>query len=259
MNEAPVGWHCPDCVQAERKRIPKVKGTRQWGMFTPAVAVITAICVLLFGVDYFLGLTMPGAVESFNSQFGMWPLAIALDSEYYRLITSAFLHSGFLHLAMNMLVLVLLGPTLERLFGTAKFVGFYFAVALGGSVSSYFFSPVNTLSVGASGAIFGLLGALLVVGKKAHVDVRQLWVLLLINVGIGFASPGIDWRAHLGGLVVGAALAALLGYGDQLLGAARSRRSLLQWGWIGAFLVVLGAMAYVRSDSIVGSILELMQ
>jgi membrane associated rhomboid family serine protease len=139
----------------------------------------------------------------------MWPVGIALEGEWPRLLTSAFLHGSFLHIAFNMYVLFALGPTLERILGHGRFVVLYLVSALGGSVASYVFSDLRTVSVGASGAIFGLMGALVVAGKRLRYDVRQVLVLLAVNVVIGFIAPGVDWRAHLGGLVTGAAVAAV--------------------------------------------------
>jgi membrane associated rhomboid family serine protease len=152
---------------------------------------------------------------SFTFTYGMIPEAIA-QGEWWRLLTSTVLHGGILHLLFNMYALYWLGPQLESSLGNLRFAALYVLSALGGSVASYWFSDLNTVSVGASGAIFGLITATIVIGRKMRNDVSQLVVLLGINTVIGFVQPGIDWRAHFGGAVVGAAVAFLYTKGTRL-------------------------------------------
>ncbi len=174
----------------------------------------------------------------------MWPVGIAAGGEWYRLISSAFLHGSFLHIAFNMYVLFALGPTLERILGHSRFIVLYVASALGGAVASYYFSDIRTVSVGASGAIFGLMGALVVAGRRLRYDVTQVLILLGINVVIGFIAPGIDWRAHLGGLVVGAAVAAILVHAPQ------RGRTVIQVAGVGGVVLVLIALTMMRTGQI---------
>jgi membrane associated rhomboid family serine protease len=103
-----------------------------------------------------------------------------------------------------------IGSQLESIVGNIKFTIIYFVSLLGGSVASYLFSPFGSYSIGASGAIFGLMGAMLVVGRKRNLDISQITTLVAINVVIGFVLSGIDWRAHLGGLAAGAFIAWVL-------------------------------------------------
>jgi len=183
-------------------------------------------------------------IDAMAEQWGMWPIAVALGGEWWRLITSAFLHGSFLHIAFNMYVLFALGPTLERILGHGRFIVLYITAALGGSVASYVFSDPNVVSVGASGAIFGLMGALVVAGKRLRYDITQVLILIAINIAIGFLAPGVDWRAHLGGLVVGAAVAALLVY------APRRMRIPVQVLGIAGVLAVLIAITLWRTAQI---------
>jgi membrane associated rhomboid family serine protease len=132
-----------------------------------------------------------------------------------------------------------------------RFAAVYFLSALGGSVASYWFSPVNTVSVGASGAIFGLMAALIVIGRHMKVDISQLAVLFGINVVIGFASGGIDWRAHLGGAAVGALVAYLMTKSNPV---ARNQIQLL--GSIGIFVVLVG-LVVLRNQTLLGQIANL--
>jgi hypothetical protein len=137
----------------------------------------------------------------------MWPYGVA-SGQWFRLLSATFLHAGILHLLFNMYALYVLGPNLERLLGSRQFFGLYFVSALGGSALGLWFSDSNSNSIGASGAIFGLLTATIVIGRHLRADVSQLIVLLAINAVIGF-SGGIDWRAHLGGALTGALIAAM--------------------------------------------------
>lgn len=136
--------------------------------------------------------------------------------EYYRLITSAFLHIGFLHLICNMYALYILGSEIESYFGKLKYLFIYFISALVGSLVSLVFISENTISAGASGAIFGLMGALLYFGYyyRAMLNnaiTKQIVPLILLNLFIGFISSDINNFAHLGGLFGGLIASMIVG------------------------------------------------
>ena len=207
MTSASVGFQCPECIaeaRAEARPIKSRLGATVPSRPTVTIAII-ALCVAAFGWQ-----TLSG--DAVTGDYGMWPIGVAVNDEYYRLATSMFLHGGLLHLGLNMVFLWMLGPQLEYLLGHVRFAVLYAAAGLGGSIASFWFSTPNTLSVGASGAIFGLLGAYVVVGRKLGADIRQIVGLIVINVVLGFVLSGIDWRAHLGGLVTGALVAAVFAY-----------------------------------------------
>lgn len=124
-------------------------------------------------------------------------------NEWYRLFTVALVHAGLLHLGFNMYALMVLGNPLETAFGSSKFLIVFFFSLLTGSLTSAYFASSSSYSVGASGAIFGLFGAMIIVGNKIGADVRSIYVIIGINFVIGFAVGGIDWKAHLGGLIGG--------------------------------------------------------
>ena len=166
----------------------------------PVTGAILVACIGLFVLSL--------AVGSFAPTFGMIPAAVA-KGEWWRLLTSTFLHFGVLHLFFNMLALYWLGPPTERALGPARFAALYFLSALGGSVASYWFSDWQTRSAGASGALFGLVAAMIVIGREMRADVSQLVFLLAVNVVYGFVKAGVDWRAHFGGALTGAAFAFL--------------------------------------------------
>jgi len=225
MISAPVGFQCPECVGSANVAVPKTKFGGSFNSVPKVTRAILVICVGLFALSLVLG--------SFAMTFGMIPAAIA-QGEWWRLITSTLLHGSILHLLFNMYALYWLGPQLERSLGHVRFAALYVLAALGGSVASYWFSDLNTVSVGASGAIFGLITATIVIGREMRSDVSQLVVLLGINVVIGFAQPGIDWRAHFGGAITGAAVAVIYTKGTRL-----NRDQIHRIGLAGIFAVLV--------------------
>ena len=233
MINAPVGFQCPECVSSARVAMPQTR----FGGALNTVPMVTRY-ILITCVSIFLLSLLLGGTKSFAISYGMIPSAIA-QGEWWRLITSTLLHGSILHLLFNMYALYWLGPQLEQALGHKRFAALYVLSALGGSVASYWFSDVRTVSVGASGAIFGLITATIVIGREMRTDVSQLIVLLGINVIIGFAQPGIDWRAHFGGAVTGAAVAYLFTKGTRL-----NRDRIHRFGLAGIFVfLVLATMA----------------
>ncbi len=231
MTSAAVGFQCPECIAAGRAAVRETTNLvgGRIAVRPRVTSTLIVINVALFGVG--LLLSFGGADTDLIIEFGMWPLGIAVYGEWWRLVTAAFLHAGFLHIGFNMYVLYLLGPILERVLGSARFLILYLVAALGGSVASYAVSDPNSVSVGASGAIFGLMAALLVVGKRFRRDVSQIAILLAINLAIGFIIPSIDWRAHIGGALVGAAIAAVMAYAP--------KQSRVLWQALGTLAVLL--------------------
>ena len=130
--------------------------------------------------------------------------------EWYRLVTVALVHGGPMHLAFNMYALLVLGNPLEKAFGKSKFLTVFIISLITGSLTSLWLNPTNSPSVGASGALFGLFGAMAVAGRKIGADVKSIGVIIGINFAIGFILPGIDWHAHLGGLIGGGVTALIL-------------------------------------------------
>lgn len=197
MRAAAVGHHCPDCVQAAVVAAPRV---RVRSGATPVITyTLIAVNVAVFLLQIF-------APES-QARLELWPPAVA-GGDYYRLVTSAFVHYGILHILFNMYALYVLGPPLERHLGRPRFGALYALSAMGGSVVVYLFSPTNVSTAGASGAIFGLFGATLVGAKQLNLDMRWLVTLIVLNMAITFTFPGVSWQGHLGGLVTGVAVGA---------------------------------------------------
>lgn len=235
QRSAAVGVQCVDCIRETSKAAPS-RRTIFGGVPRTGRPVITitmmAICVVMFALD----LAIP---KSFIFQnFAYAPFTT--ESEPWRMVTSAFLHStNFMHIAFNMYALWILGNALEPAFGRARFLAIYLVSAFAGSVGVLLLTPVDTVVVGASGAVFGLFGALFVVQKKRGGDLRQILVLLAINAAIGFIIPNIAWQAHLGGLIAGALCTVAVAY------APAKNRQLIQWGGIAAVaLILIGLTVY---------------
>ena len=132
------------------------------------------------------------------------------SNEWYRLITVALTHGGLMHLGFNMYSLYILGTPIESAYGRNKFLVIFTVSLLTGSFASVFFNNGNFVSVGASGAVFGLFGAFLIVGKTIGVNIREIAIIIGLNFVVGFILGGVDWRAHLGGLLGGALVAQLI-------------------------------------------------
>ena len=239
MHQAPVGWQCPNCVKQGAKTTKVIRpfagsSLNRTGIVgstnpTPVVIGLVAVCVVVFVISGF-------GKASVIDRFGGLPHQLHQSDEYYRFFTSMFLHLNFLHIASNMVTLLIVGPAVEVMLGKARFLALYLIAGLGGSVASYLFT-VNSVSAGASGAIFGVMAAYVVLAHRRRQPYGVVVALIAINLVIGF-SGNIDWRDHLGGLVVGVVLALALDLGSNQRDAAR-RVGLT----VGACLGVLALLA----------------
>jgi len=135
-------------------------------------------------------------------------------NQWYRLITVALIHDNSstipIHLAFNMLALHSLGAPIEAFLGRAKFLLIFFVSLIGASLTSAMFLGYNGYSIGASGAVFGLFGAWIVIGRRIGAEVKSTYVIIGLNFALGFTIGGVDWRAHLGGLITGALFTKVL-------------------------------------------------
>ncbi|HET9077345.1 MAG TPA: rhomboid family intramembrane serine protease [Acidimicrobiales bacterium] len=229
MHEAPVGWQCTNCVRqgarvspATRWRPRPAGGAGRLGntRMTPAVIGLIAINAVIYGWE-------SRHMASTIRRFAMWPDGVHFYGQWYRLITGAFLHASIEHILFNMVTLAIVGPPVEAEIGKVRFVALYLLSALGGSVASYLLSAPDVAGVGASGAIFGVMGGYYVLARRRRWETRTIVVLIGINLLLGFTNPGIDWRAHLGGMIVG----ALTCYGLTALPGARRAHSGGAAGW----------------------------
>ena len=190
-----------------------VASGRMWSRFPGAFALIS-ITVLVF-----LGQTATNQWLGYDwlLEFGVKYRTAIQNGEFWRFITPIFLHLGFAHLFVNMYSLYAIGPAVERFFGTPRFVSTYLLAGVSGVIFSLALSP-SSMSAGASGAIFGMLGALAaflyrhqgLFGRFGRLQLRQIILIALLNLGLGL-MPGIDNWGHLGGLIAGAVLGWSLG------------------------------------------------
>ncbi|MDQ6874182.1 MAG: rhomboid family intramembrane serine protease [Actinomycetota bacterium] len=211
---------------------------------TVALIAVNAL-VFLLGAAGSTAAAAGSGISSLHLRFGLIGNAVA-QGEYYRLFTAAFLHFGFLHIAFNMYALWLFGQELERLYGRVRFLALYFVSALGGSALAYLITDPRQLSAGASGAVFGLFGAYFVTARKIGLRTGGILALVAINLALGFIIPNIGWQAHIGGLVTGAAVAAVLAY------APRASRTVVQVAGTVVIVVLLCLVIALRTSQLTG-------
>jgi membrane associated rhomboid family serine protease len=268
MHAASVGHQCPECVAAGHRtvrtaRTPFGGGTSgERGQVTRALVatnvavwLATLVGALLSG-RYSAG--QLGALVAYggNSPVTDWGAALTLalspsgqpigiaTGQFYRLVTADFLHFGLLHLGLNMYALWLLGRECERLLGRWRFLVLYLLAGIGGSVAVYCFGYPAALSAGASSSIFGLMGALFFFFRRMNADVRGLVGLVVLNLVITFVVPHISILGHVGGLVTGAAIGAILAYAPR--GSARLAVQIAGIVLVALVLVVLVVVRTVQ-------------
>ena len=206
MTSASVGFQCPECVkegQASVRQPRTVFGASAETRRPVVTETLVALCLA--------GYALQIAIPTFTARFELSGLRIA-NGEWWRLFTGGFLHGGLMHLAFNMWALLIVGRQLEPQLGRVRFGVLYAVSLLAGSTVSYCFSPAVYLGVGASGAIFGLFGGLIVVARRMNWQLNALIGLVLINFLVPFVVPNVDWRAHVGGLLAGLIVTAAFAY-----------------------------------------------
>ena len=216
MTPSPVGMRCPECAR-QRTRVTTAEAVRTGGAEQPIVTyALIAICVVAFIGEMAggAGLGFGRAGGTFVEKGALFGPSISINHEYWRLVTSGFLHAGFLHIAFNMYLLWYLGRLLEPAMGHVRFAAIYFTSLLAGSFGALLLEP-NAVTIGASGAVFGLMGAAVVEFRRRGIGFLEsgIGVLILLNLGLSFIVPGIAIGGHIGGLIGGvlAALAINLG------------------------------------------------
>jgi membrane associated rhomboid family serine protease len=255
LRSAAVGQQCVDCVREGNKNVRQPRGT--FGGRIPSGAVATWTLVGINVAAYLAEWIHKSIVfdyaligRAYISANG--PLVGVAEGQYYRLITNAFLHeqglSGFgpAHILFNMWALIVVGPSLEKLLGRTRYVAIYLASALAGSVLYYLVASPVSLALGASGAIFGLFGAWFVVARKLRLDSRQVVMLIVLNLVITFAVPGIAWQAHVGGLVIGSLLTAAYVYAP----GSRQQQVLTRVAATAAVVVILVVAVVIRDHQL---------
>jgi membrane associated rhomboid family serine protease len=221
MTMAPVGIRCPD-HSGRARGVQRVRRTATIGTDALVTKALIAINVGVFVLSLAQGATIGRAGGELFVDGALYGPAVAAG-DWWRLITATFLHSGIFHLGFNMLILWIVGAGLEESMGRARFLLLYLVSGLAGSAGALVVDP-NSVTVGASGAIFGLLGALLVLERQGtYLTGGSVLGLVILNLAITFIVPGISVGGHIGGLV-GGALGTLalsrFGRGHALYGSA---------------------------------------
>jgi membrane associated rhomboid family serine protease len=246
LRPAAVGFQCPECV-AQGNATMRRPSAPYGGRIAARPGVVTVILGVLNVVAFAVTVaTAPGGLtgntnSTLFDQLELVPLRVAVEGEYWRLLGSAFLHIGLLHLAGNMLALAIVGPALERVFGWWRFLAVYLVSALGGSVAVYLFGSPFGAVAGASGAIYGLFAGTLIVVRKLGLDARFIVVAVALNFAVSFA-PGISLLGHLGGFIAGGLLSLAMVYAP-----AKSRTS-VQIMAIGVLVAIMVALVLIRTD-----------
>jgi membrane associated rhomboid family serine protease len=211
MTTTPVGMRCPECAR-QKTQVKTLRNSQRRPEVTIALIVVNVAVFLAEGSFTFSGgptgkLYEEGAL--FGSLRGFPTLGVA-HGQWWRIVTSGFMHENLIHIGFNMYVLYILGQMLEPALGRVKFGTIYAVSLLCGSFGALLVSP-HTPTVGASGAVFGVMGAAAVEMRARQIPVMQSGVggLILLNLVISFALPGISWGGHIGGLI-GGALAMLV-------------------------------------------------
>jgi membrane associated rhomboid family serine protease len=241
---ASVGQHCPECVAEARKSAPRVRSAAT--ATAPVIIGIIAVTAVSFLAQQMLGRDYTNRLSSLPIGLINGELVGIAVGEWYRLITPVLVHAGALHFGMNMFVLYIYGQNVEEAFGHVRFFVIYIVTGVVASAFSYAFGS-GEASVGASGAVMGVIGALLVYlynrrsSQFIAQHLRGIVGFLVLNTVIGFAIPGIDVMAHLGGFVGG----VLLGLGFDRQGAGAHARSPIGLQIFTTAALVAGTIALV--------------
>lgn len=205
--------------------------------------IISLICILMYVIVGIYGYNFFNFDANVLAKFGANNILLIKNGEMWRLLTCAFLHVGLIHLVVNMYSLRVIGPSVEGLIGKGKFVFIYLISAISASLMSLVFVDSNIVSVGASGAIFGLMGALLYFGYHYRLYLNdaiktQIIPVILFNLIIGFMMPGIDNGAHIGGLIGGYLATMAIGIKN------KSEKKDMINGWI-VLILYLAFLSYI--------------
>jgi membrane associated rhomboid family serine protease len=263
MTPASVGFQCPECVAEGRRtqRAPRASlgstirmagAPVTWTLIGINVVVFLLMQVVSGTIAYdlmlhargFCSVTGVGDVIADHAQCtaygGSFSPGVA-DGGYWELLTSVFTHQALLHVATNMFSLWVIGPLLEMALGRTRYLLTYLLCGLAGSALVYWSASPYSPTLGASGAIFGLLGALIVLFVRRGLPIQQLILVAVINFAITFTNSGISWQGHVGGFVAGLAIGGVLAY------APGPRHRHLRWAGLALVTAVVVIAIVVRS------------
>ncbi|MEU1195743.1 rhomboid family intramembrane serine protease [Streptomyces sp. NPDC005813] len=250
MVSASVGFQCPECVRTGsgtgHSPAANQPRTLAGGRVTSDPRLVTKI---LIGVNLVAYVAQKVLGDSFTDRFYLFGQAQldgriqgVAEGQWYRMLTSMFLHGSIVHILFNMLSLWWIGGPLEAFLGRARYLTLYLLSGLAGSALTYLVAATNSPSLGASGAIFGLFGATAVLMRRLNYDMRPVIALLAINMVFTFSPAfNIAWEAHVGGLVGG----VVVGYA--MVHAPREHRNAIQYGVCAVVLAVVVVLTLVRT------------
>ena len=222
MTQASVGFHCPECLKQHGQ---KVVTARTFGAQPIVTTGLIAVNVLMFFVTRGSGTRIGD--NSLALDLGLFGPEIDVNNEWWRILTSGFLHADILHIGFNMYLLYMLGQQLEKVFGNVDFALLYLAGLSAGSMGALIVEP-RAFTVGASGAVYGLMGAWLMLSRSRGVSFSNSGIagLLIINTVLSFTLPNVAWGGHAGGFVGGLAVGWILTDGRQVITNLWARRGL---------------------------------
>jgi membrane associated rhomboid family serine protease len=244
MTPTSVGMRCPECAR-ERTKVRTVRSLNADPRVTYALIAINVIMFLASGQ---FGLSSGGGGGSLLRKLALDAPDIHFQHQYWRLITGGFLHENLLHIGFNMYLLYILGRILEPALGSVRFGLLYFVALLAGSAGALLVTP-DSYTVGASGAVFGLMGATFLEMRARGIDPMaggifgSIGGLIIINLVFSFAVSGISIGGHIGGLIGGGIAALLMQYADRL------RRPALAYGGLVVLLVIAAGAGVAASAS----------
>jgi len=268
MRPASVGFQCPECVKEGAKDTRS--GRTAYGGLRPSDASITSGVLIALNVGVWIALMVTGGSSSklldwlvlrtqalclapgagaadvgknVCQQAGGTYLPGVVDGAYYQLVTSMFSQVALWHIGFNMLALWVLGPQLELAIGRIRFLALYFISGFAGGAMVLWLGPEYSVggTLGASGAIFGLMGALAVIALKVHGDIRSVLAWIGINFLLTVVLSNISWQGHLGGFLAGTAVGAILVYAPR-----GPRRTTVQLLGVSAVALVVLALIVAR-------------
>lgn len=251
MVDASVGFQCPNCVRegsgTGHHPAANQPRTLAGGTVASDPRLITKILLALNIAVFVAAWARSWLLDDlllFGRAYTSDGLEGVAEGQWYRLLTSTFLHQEVWHIAFNMLGLWWLGGPLEAALGRVRYLTLYLLSGLAGSALTYLIASPQQGSLGASGAIFGLLGATVVLMRRMNYDMRPVLVLLALNLLFTFTWGGIAWEAHVGGLIAGVLIAI------GMVHAPRERRNLVQFGTCALVLLVVVGIVLARTAAL---------
>ncbi|MFJ3667924.1 rhomboid family intramembrane serine protease [Streptomyces sp. NPDC090106] len=251
MISASVGFQCPDCVRggSGTGHAPTANQPRTLAGGTIAgdphlvTKVIIGICFAMFLAQQAIGDAFTDRLDLIGQAYvpALGSVEGVAEGQWYRLLTSVFLHLDYFHILSNMLSLWFVGRYVEEAFGRIRYTALFVLSGLAGSALSYMVDAPNQPSLGASGAILGVFGALAVLIRRQRYDMRPVIAMLVIMLIVTFGWSNVSWTAHVGGLVGGALI------GVAMVHAPRERRALVQYGTCALVLVAVVVMTLLRT------------